>query len=399
MLVAKRQTRLTRVGGRSRFWLKRCFPAFAGHVTCRLKPFFFEAMAPKVTAWELQARQRRMQDKADRAAWRIDYKTTVDIIFNDRLVLADVKQFLISKGHWPGAAGASSGNGAARATTPALCDKPVEETTPQEKPKVKDFQVIEIHRNFRTWASAPPCHVRMLVGHLEPISCSFGNIKVSFVGNQREMARALGLELMEFMTGLNPLSDIGEPRQLCHILEDWRNLNEARGRPAEKLRFPVHWPRDGAYSIMVGPTGTVYIHHRIRGKTFPITLSSLTRLDTQGFWIEFNYSDRNAVVRHSEHPEVRETCICLCVERVKRAMRTKTAGSESGVVPPKLLAIDNGHVDDALDGGAHGSELGGECSAGTGSSNTEPEDAVEPAPKSTRGSTEMDFTPPEPQDD
>ena len=203
----------------------------------------------------------------------------------------------------------------------ALCDKyahplgspsqPPAAGTPSKKGFVKEekFNSLEIHRNFKCWSNCPPVHLRMLFGRLEPISCSLGNIRQSLGPNQRELPKGLALELMEFMTGINPMSEIGDIRRLPDILEQWTGLTEQRRRPAKQLAFPVQWPSSGVYHL-TKEAGMLMITNTIKGTRKEITKHTLVECEVGDLWIQFNYSDTNASIKHNSNKSIADLCAC-----------------------------------------------------------------------------------------
>jgi hypothetical protein len=255
----------------------------------------------------------------------------VGILKNDAAILGLTKQYMITKGWWPGAPASSEGEATDSKSEPlsitegtprkALCDKaahpqgspsqPPAANTPSKKGVAKEdkFASIEIHRNFKTWANCPPLHLRMLFGRLEPISCSMGNIRQSLGANQREMPKALALELMEYITGINPMSEVGDARRLTDILEQWADLNEKRKRPAKQLAFPVHWPSSGVYHL-TKEAGRLMITNTIKDIRKEIAKASLVECEVEDLWIQFNYSDVNATIRHNTNKAIADLCAC-----------------------------------------------------------------------------------------
>ena len=289
-------------------------------------------MAPKKQDYALQ--QKKLQERADNMAYKNDLVTCTKLIKESPHTLHLMKQYLIAKGMWPGEGGGSTASGSAEAELPlaleepatpklkAICDEQLRASPPSApasspastKPKEDKFNTIEIHRNFKTWANCPPVHLRMLFGKLEPISCTFGNIKQSFAGNQRELQRQLALELLEFTTGMNPVCDIGECRKLTDILASFQSLSDMRGRPARDLQFPVHWPSAGVYKL-TSEEDKLYIVCKTKGGARKQILDSkLAGCSITELWIQFNYSDANAIIRHTSISHIRDMCACFFFE-------------------------------------------------------------------------------------
>jgi hypothetical protein len=313
-------------------------------------------MAPKKLDYVQQ--QKRLQERADSMAHKHDLSTCTKLIKDSPHTLYLMKQYLKAKGMWPGEDG-SIASGSAEALLPladepatpklkAICDAELQaspSSAPASSPasakgKGDKFDTIEIHRNFKTWANCPPVHLRMLYGKLEPISCTFGNIKQSFTGNQRELPRPLALELLEFVTGLNPVCEIGETRKLTDILEQWRDLSNKRSRPARDLQFPVHWPSAGIYKL-TSECGKLYIECKTKGGARKQILDcKLASANITDLWIQFNYSDANAIIRHTGDSFVREMCACyffepLCCQDSPKKRRLNGKGSEARESPSK----------------------------------------------------------------
>ena len=58
-------------------------------------------MAPKL---DIATQQKRLQERADQLAWKQDYTTAVGILKTNPTILGLTKQYMITKGWWPGAA-------------------------------------------------------------------------------------------------------------------------------------------------------------------------------------------------------------------------------------------------------------------------------------------------------
>ena len=320
-------------------------------------------MAPKKLDYAQQ--QKKLQERADQMAYKNDLVTCSKLIKDSPHTLHLMKQYLIAKGMWPGEGGGSTASGSAEVRLPlaleepatpklkAICDAglqdpeasaPASSPASATKPKEDKFNTIEIHRNFKTWANCPPVHLRMLFGKLEPISCTFGNIKQSFTGNQRELPRQLALELLEFTTGINPVCDIGESRKLTNILVNFQSLSEMRSRPARDLQFPVHWPSAGIYQLS-SENSKLYIMCRAKGGARKQILDcKLVGCSITDLWIQFNYSDANAIIRHTRNSLIRDMCACFffepaCCQDSPKKRRLSGKGAEERESPSKQTEL------------------------------------------------------------
>ena len=123
--------------------------------------------------------------------------------------------------------------GGARPTAEAIEDEDEDGATEQHDADAAKA----LHRNFQKWAQVPALYLRKALSIAKPVSLAFHALKALIPRGSREIPRAVALEIMEFMTDIDPAMDVGDSRTEIDIINIIVAKNLACGRRARELRL------------------------------------------------------------------------------------------------------------------------------------------------------------------
>ena len=190
--------------------------------------------------------------------------------------------------------------GGARPTAEAIEDEDEDGATEQHDADAAKA----LHRNFQKWAQVPALYLRKALSIAEPVSLAFHALKALIPRGSREIPRAVALEIMEFMTDIDPAMDIGDSRTEIDIINIIVAKNLACGRRARELRLirgdgggggePVFDTDQGIYSVR-RESGAVIVD--MMGADRSVTLDvSLSDDDEFNAAVQQNHSRRRAIL-------------------------------------------------------------------------------------------------------
>jgi hypothetical protein len=157
-----------------------------------------------------------------------------------------------------------------------------------------------IHRNRSRWCQVPPSQIRMILSTLEPLSLSQGNLRSLMKKGMRECPREPLLQLLEFIVGIDPESEVGERRLLCHVVAWMKARIQVQGRVAAELEMPPDWSRDGYYSLSE-KAGQLFLEKKNVGKVLAEGLLDGTP-KLRDYTIDMNFSEHRAKIRNKTSP-------------------------------------------------------------------------------------------------
>jgi len=153
---------------------------------------------------------------------------------------------------------------------------------------------IEIHRNFAQWSKIPP----QALGQHPPLDrpCGLQHEGIKVLRNlcskdQKVPPREKLLELLEFITGMDPSNDIGESRTTGSLATLARARNASLGKRGKELVAPVDWQEVGVYRLSV-QAGVVQILKF--GIPAPVAIPS--DLEPSSLYIKMNSSESRATL-------------------------------------------------------------------------------------------------------
>ena len=249
-------------------------------------------------------RHRRMQQRADAIAEKLEVNVLISIIKYDPDTRKKIKAHVNSLGKWP------EDNEPLQKPSEDVVDSGAEAAVPVTRQLDGEGAStaasggtvatgIEIHRNFQRWGQAPPRNHRLIFQALEPTALSDANIRGTFNSkSQKEMDRAVADQILEALTGVTQQDEIGEERTLDAHIELFKTLNEERGRPLRDVvlrKGGVDWPRCGWYRPELGDDGMVRICRLGMMRAIPHELAKNKKF--ADLYVDQNWSREQAVMR------------------------------------------------------------------------------------------------------
>lgn len=155
-----------------------------------------------------------------------------------------------------------------------------------------------IPRCHQTWATVPQQYFVHVLSNTEPIALSAANLRQLAGFKSRFIPKSALLDLWEFMTNLRRDDDIQSfSRDVACLLSAVRACKLRRGRPAQSLRLPPHWLRDGVYQTVLAHPGLLRVRKTLTDEVVdaPSRFASGVS-DLEKVYINKNYSEQDAVL-------------------------------------------------------------------------------------------------------